>query len=48
MTKFVNDTVFGFYVFSSSIYKWGDQFKTTKRKIRNYMILELYGTKKLF
>ena len=30
----------------SSIVKWGAQLKTAKRKIRNYMILELQGTKK--
>ena len=30
----------------SSIVKWGDQLKTTKQIIENYMILELWGTKR--
>ena len=30
----------------SSIGKWGGQLKATKRKIRNFMILELWVTKK--
>ena len=29
----------------SSIGKWGGQLKTTKREIRDYMILELKGIK---
>ena len=29
----------------SSIDKWGDQLKTTKRGIRDFMILELKGIK---
>ena len=30
----------------SSIGKWGGQLKSTKREIPDYMILELYGTKR--
>ena len=33
---------------SSSIYKLRVQLKTAKRKIRDFMIRELQGTKKLF
>ena len=39
---------FAFCIFSrseSSIGKWGEQIKTTKRDIRDFMILKLKGIK---
>ena len=41
MTFFKNSVV------QSSIDKWGNQQKTTKQKNRDFMILELKGTKNL-
>ena len=35
-----------FALCESSMYKWGNHLKTMKQTIRNYMILELFGTKK--
>ena len=46
MKKIVNEVITSFFSYSS-IDKWGGQLKTIKRDVRDFMILEFKGIKKL-
>ena len=46
MKKIVNEVITSFFSYSS-IDKWGGQLKTIKRDVRDFMVLEFKGIKKL-